>query len=190
MKDNKSNTLVIHPKDETTIMLKHVYEGKGFDVIDDPDIPVEELKDAIRSHQRIIFLGHGNQGGMIHPSLISSGRLNPGSRFYVVDDSFASVLKGKDTISMWCFSDSFFRRNHLPGFHTGMIISQRDEAEFFLKECPLSDSELFDSMVHLAKLLGECLDQPPVVMREYILNHYVGNDAITQYNRQHFTILE
>ena len=108
---------------------------------------------------------------------------------YIVDDSIAPYLRGKDTISMWCFSDEYFKRNHLPGFHTGMIISERREALMMLGKCPLTDGQLFDSMVHLAKLLGECLDEPPVVMREYILNHYVGNDAITQFNRENFTIV-
>ena len=183
---NKSNTLVIHPKDDSTVMLKQVYEGKGFDVIDNPDVSKAELIDAINSHQRIIFLGHGTPNGLIHPSML----VRPCWPIkYVIDDSIAPYLRGKDTISMWCFSDKYFQRNHLPGFHTGMIISQRDEAEHFLGDCPLTDNQLFDSMVHLAKLLGECLDEPPVVMREHILNHYVGDDAITQFNRNNFTIV-
>ena len=186
---NKSNTLVIHPKDDSTVMLKNVYEGKGFDVIDDPDVSRAELIDAIKSHQRIIFLGHGTPGGLIHPCMLKMHSMPIGGIKYIVDDSIAPYLRGKDTISMWCFSNEYFQRNHLPGFHTGMIISERREALMMLGKCPLTDGQLFDSMVHLAKLLGECLDEPPVVMREYILNHYIGNDAITQFNRENFTIV-
>ena len=38
-----SNVLVIHPDDRSTDMLKAVYEGKGYDVINDGSISQEEL---------------------------------------------------------------------------------------------------------------------------------------------------
>lgn len=185
-----SNTLVIHPKDESTVMLEYVYKDKGFDVINNPDVSKEELIEAINSHQRIILLGHGTPMGLIHPDMLKIHRMPVNGIRYILDDSFAPYLRGKNTISMWCYSDEYFKRNRLPGFHTGMIISERREAEYFLGSCPLSDKALFDSMVHLSKLLGECLEYPPVVMREHILNHYISNDAITQFNRNNFTILD
>lgn len=183
---NMSDTLVIHPKDNSTIMLEYVYKDKGFDVINNPDIPRNELIKQIQNHRRIIMLGHGVPDGLINPALATKGFNIPNP--FVIDDSIAPYLKDKETISMWCYSDEYFRRNNLPGFHTGMIISERKEALYMLGSCPLTDKQLFDNMIHLSKLLGECIDYPAEVKREYILNHYVGNDAITQFNRERIRV--
>ena len=60
-----SNVLVIHPDDMSTYMLKAVYEGKGYDVINDCSIGEEELIKAIKEHDTIIMLGHGTPYGLI-----------------------------------------------------------------------------------------------------------------------------
>ena len=65
------------------------------------------------------------------------------------------LLKEKETLSMWCFSDRFFRKHNLKGFHTGMIISEVDEAKFMLGYSPLNKVELYENMVNLAKILYE-----------------------------------
>ena len=57
--------LVIHPDDRSTDMLKAVYEGKGYDVINDPSISDDEIVEQIKSHDRIIMLGHGTPCGLI-----------------------------------------------------------------------------------------------------------------------------
>lgn len=184
-----SDTLVIHPKDETTVMLDYVYEGKGFDVINDPDFSRADLKEAIEKHDRIIMLGHGAGIGLAHPDAIHYGRPGKDGNFLIVDDSLAETLRGKNSISMWCHSDQYFLRNNLPGFHTGMIISEEMEAVMMLGECPLSEKELFDNMVYLSRLLGDCLDMEPRKMREYILSRYTFPDAITQFNRRNIRVL-
>ncbi len=184
-----SETLVIHPKDETTVMLDYVYEGKGFDVINDPDISRMALKEAIAKHERIIMLGHGGGVGLAHPNAIHYGRPGKNGNLLIIDDSLAESLRGKKSISMWCYSDQYFLRNNLPGFHTGMIISEESEAMMMLGECPLSEKELFDNMVYLSRLLGDCLDMEPEKMREYILSRYNFPDAITQFNRRNIRVL-
>ena len=53
--DNMSNVLVIHPDDRSTDMLKAVYEGKGYDVINDGSISQEDLIKAIEESSSSIF---------------------------------------------------------------------------------------------------------------------------------------
>mgnify|MGYP003491792605 FL=1 len=57
--------LVIHPEDSSTDMLQAVYFDKGYDVIRDPSISNEELVEQIRSHDKIIMLGHGTPDGLV-----------------------------------------------------------------------------------------------------------------------------
>lgn len=184
-----SDTLVIHPHDPSTEMLQYVYEGHCFDVLEDPNIPQERLKELIALHDTIIILGHGTGAGLAYPSAIHGLKPGPDGKLFMVDDSFASLLREKRTISMWCFSDRYFRRNRIKGFHTGMIISERQEAELMLGHCPLSDEELRENMVSLSKALSGCIDKSPLEMRSYVLDHYQGEDPITQFNRKNIIVV-
>ena len=115
-----SRVLVIHPDDRSTDMLKAVYEGKGYDVINDPGISDEEVVEQIKSHDKIIMLGHGTPYGLI------SWNRATGEVRYIINDSHAELLNTKETYSMWCHSDEFFENHGMKGFHSGMIISERD----------------------------------------------------------------
>lgn len=184
-----SDTLVIHPKDESTVMLNYVYEGKGFDVINDPNISRIDLINAIKSHKRIIMLGHGGPQGLCHPDMIRYGYVRNGNRPFIIDDSLAYLLKTKETISMWCFSDQYFIRNNIPGFHTGMIISEVNESLLMLGYCPLSEKELFDNMIELSNALGDAIDLPTLEIKNHILEVYNHEDAITQFNRKNIKVI-
>lgn len=62
----KSDTLCLHKSDPTTTMLKQIYEGKGWDVINDSySISSETLAKLIDKHDRIVMLGHGTSYGLI-----------------------------------------------------------------------------------------------------------------------------
>ena len=100
-----SNVLVIHPDDRSTDMLKAVYEGKGYDVINDGSISQEDLIKAIEEHDTIIMLGHGTPDGL----LAVDKKL--GFIGYLIHDGHADLLKTKKTYSMWCYSDEFFERH-------------------------------------------------------------------------------
>ena len=184
-----SDTLVIHPKDDTTFSLKYIYINKGYDLIDDPNISREALKEEIRRHRRIIMLGHGNHMGLAHPDLIRYGRVMGNAMPFIIDDSFANLLRTKITISVWCKSDEYFIRNNIPGFHTGMIISEVSESILFLGSAPLNQGELYANATVLAKAIGECIDMSPLEMKEYVLNHYTGSDPVTRYNRNNIKVI-
>ncbi len=180
-------TLVIHPSDPSTDMLKHVYMGKDYTVIQNPNVSPEALRQAIIAHDRIIMLGHGVPQGLIDPNVMT--RRGGHSRWYLIDDSFGKLLKTKDTVSIWCYSDQYFLRHGIKGFHTGMIISEVKEAQYVLGHSPLTEDALWKNMVTFSKLLGECIELDAHGMQEYMLTHYVGDDAITQFNRENLLVL-
>ncbi len=185
-----NKTLVIHPKDPTTAMLEEVYRGKGYDVIDDPDVGREELLEAIASHRRILMLGHGNQGGLLDPSFIKAYPRIRDERMFVLDDSFACLLHEKETLSVWCLSDQYFRRHRIPGFHTGMIISEMREEKMFFPSLPVSEAELERNITSFCRLLGECETLPPLEIKAYLLTRYRGEDPITAFNRRNLYVLD
>jgi len=173
-------TLVIHPNDQTTIMLEHVYKNHPeYTICRDNGISKSDLRDLIKNHDRIIMLGHGTPDGLI----------NSARNGYVVDSSFVDILKDKETYSVWCYSDKFFRKHNMSGFHTGMIISEVMEEHLMLGHAPLNESEIFDNMILFAKLLGDCIEETPIKMQEYMLANYASNDEVTRFNRERIFVL-
>ena len=173
-------TLVIHPDDRTTQMLEYVYKGHPeYTICRDHSISSNELKKLIVKHDRIIMLGHGLPAGLI----------NQRRNGFLIDDSFASLLKTKDTLSMWCYSDAYFRKHNIPGFHTGMIISETTEELLMLGYKPLNEEEMLKNFKKISKCLGECIELEPKEIRSYMLEHYNDSDPVSAFNRKNFIII-
>ena len=175
--------LVIHPDDRSTDMLKAVYEGKGYDVINDPKISDEEVVEQIKSHDKIIMLGHGTTYGLI------SWNRTTGKVRYVINDSYAELLKTKETYSMWCHSDTFFERHDMKGFHSGMIISEEKEALMY-GIVGYSDEDIAESMMPLMYAMHDTIEMEDLEeMKRIILERYNANDPVTWFNRRNIVIL-
>ena len=151
-----------------------------------PHIASHDLRDLIKDHDRIIMLGHGVPAGLINPKFKQT--LDYGD-LLIIDDSYADLLRDKETISIWCYSNRYFERHGIKGFHTGMIISEVQESMFVLGYCPLSSKQLSENMIRFAKIVGECIELPAQEMQQYILAHYQGDDAITKFNRDNILVL-
>ena len=178
-----SKVLVIHPDDRSTEMLKAIYEGKGYDVITDCSISDDDLVKAIEEHETIIMLGHGTPYGLI------SVDKEWGVTGYLIHDGHAELLKTKKTYSMWCYSDRFFRRHGMKGFHSGMIISEASEADMFGIR-GYTDKDVADSMMPLMYAMHDTLEMEDLEkMREIILERYNSPDPITTFNRMNIIIL-
>ena len=179
-----SKVLVIHPEDVSTDMLQIVYSGKGYDVIRDPSISDEELVEQIRSHDKIIMLGHGTPSG-----LLAFDRKNFSIR-YLINDSHAELLKTKETYSMWCYSDLYFSKHGMKGFHSGMIISEMMEA-LALGINGYTDADISKTLVPLMFAMHDTLEMEDLEeMRRIILERYDADDPITQFNRKNILILQ
>ena len=173
-----SKVLVIHLKDKSTDFLKLIYKDKDYDVINEFKCQAQ-LRTAIESHDKIIMMGHG----------LPSGLINPKGFGLAIDYSFADLLRKKETISIWCWSDQFFRNNDIKGFHTGMIISECVEQKYALGKVYLDKEKQLANMEKFATIVGECIEQTPLEMQKYILEHYNDNDRVTQYNRKNIIVL-
>ena len=194
-----SNTLVIHPKDATTDCLSVIYEGRGWDVIRDYDTPREKVMEEIKKHDRIIMLGHGTSWGLLAGTMVEwpRGRKHF-QRFshYIVDFEHAELLQGKDTFSIWCNSDQFFKKYGLKGLHTGMIISEIGE-EWVLPGAaedeewtpPLTEKEMAKNMELFCGAFAKYIDLTPEECQKKVLEKYVGDDEVTKFNRERILIL-
>lgn len=180
-------TLVIHPSDRSTDFLKIVYENHTNDwtILNDFVGTKKGLMKIISEHDRIIMMGHGTPYG-----LLNTGSFNGAFDWNIIDDSFADVLKRKETVSIWCHSDEFFAPLGIKGFHTGMIISEVSEASCVLDKTPLDKEQTLENMKMFATAIRDCIDsEDPYYMKHYVLEHYIGFDEVTQYNRMNIKVL-
>lgn len=194
-----SNVLVIHPSDKSTDFLKKVYEGKGYDVINDCRISEFDLLYEIVHHDKIIMMGHGTPAGLINPEYFGKNffskryesRVYEPLRPYIIDDRFAPFLADKETISIWCNSDKYYEHNNLSdgNLHTGMIISEVAEEMYILKDVPLDEEEILENMNLFAEAIHDSLDMEPEEMIKNILSIYDGDDDVTLYNRENIKLI-
>lgn len=184
-------TLVIHPSDRSTDFLKIVYENHMNDdewtiLNKSESLTRKGLEKLIKANDRIIMMGHGIPYGLMNPRKVFKN-----FSFLVIDNSFASLLQEKETVSIWCWSDEYFRKYNMKGFHTGMIISEVGEAHMVLGKEPLNEKETLANMEMFARAIRDCIDSTdPYEMQKYVLEHYVGEDEVTKFNRKNVIVLD
>lgn len=117
-------TLVIHNADKSTDFLKPIYKGMHNKTVVTKDITTEDLKALIRSHDRIIMLGHGWTVGLFNMHTVGNGGLS-------INHTHVDLLKDKECIFIWCKAHVFVEQHGLKGFNTDMFISEVSEASMF-----------------------------------------------------------
>jgi hypothetical protein len=180
-----SDTLVIHLNDPSTEFLKLVYEGKGYNVINDGTFDDKQLLKELKSHEKIIMMGHGTPTGLINPQKELYSVLSG----YFINKDHIDILKEKETISIWCWSDRFFKKYQIPGFHTGVIISETAEEQFMLGGIPLNREELLENMEFMARCFNQCIDKSPKEIQSYMRKHYNRDDQVSKFNRKMMIVL-
>lgn len=133
-------TLVIHPKDETTDFLKHIYKDKDWIVVND-NIPNSKLRKLIIEHDRIVMLGHGAEVGLF------------GFEKLIVGAGHVQFLREKECVGIWCNAKDFFDKYGLKGFCSGMFISDYMEANMYCVNS--GTSEIDASNIEFAKIFGQ-----------------------------------
>lgn len=159
-------TLVIHPKDSTTDFLCEIYSDKDWTVIN-TNISKKLLKDKIKSHDRIVMLGHGTEKGLF------------GFDKYVIDSTWVYLLREKICVCIWCNADVFVKKYELKGFFTGMIISEYEEAIMF---CVSTNSQwIAESNTGFALAIKNSIDEENMLEKAKML--YEGNSSVVEFNR-------
>lgn len=185
----EKTTLVIHPKDISTDFLARVYKDKDWDIIKSWPKDPASLKRFMDCYDRIIMMGHGTPSGLLNVGSFYKNELM--SQLYVIDNFFVDLLQKKETISIWCHSDQFARQYKLPGFHTGMIISEVHEAQYVLGETPLTAEETLDNMNLFADAVGRHIDDLDLLeMQESIRKEYNRDDLVSVFNRKNIIMLD
>ena len=143
----KSDTIVFHQEDPTTVMLNPIYEGRGWDVYKGSEwsgpLSRESLDELMRRYDRILFLGHGTPGGLM------SG---------VVGREQVPLLKGKKVFTLWCYAATFLKNNGLHGF----MCSDNCPSEVW--ECKaacdadVSKEWIYDNMLYLSEVLKDVVE--------------------------------
>jgi len=118
-------TLVIHPADESTWFLDITYKDLPNTTVVTGGVSKQEVLDLIRSHDRVMMMGHGSTGG-----LFSVGQFT-GEYGFIIDAEAVPLLRQKkDCVFIWCFASDFVKKHGLSGFSSGMFISEVGEAMF------------------------------------------------------------
>lgn len=121
--------LVIHPKDKTTSMLSALYDGMEAQVINDyhSTKDIGHLLHRTSPQERIMLLGHGSNQGLF----FRHDDTKDGFDHIIVGHPHAYHLRrhGSNLIGIWCHADKFARKEGLHGLFSGMIISDKWEAQ-------------------------------------------------------------
>jgi hypothetical protein len=160
-------TLVIHPKDSTTDFLSEIYLDKDWTVIN-INVSKKVLKEQIKSHDRIVILGHGTEKGLL------------GFNRYIIDSTWIYLLREKNCVCIWCNANVFVKKYNLKGFYTGMIISEVEEAEMY--NLPTNWQWINESNKDFAFAIKESIDEENMLEKTKLL--YEGNSSIVEFNRK------
>lgn len=160
-------TLVIHPDDKTTHFLSTVYADKDWTVMTNNKCSKSLLKSLIKSHDKIVMMGHGSPMG-----LFGNGRM-------LVDSNLVYLLRDKLCIGVWCHANDFFTKYKLKGYATGMVVSDSDEADYYNLNYTLSDIDYSNKL--LADSLKASVDSDD--MRVLLLDHYDGDGDVILFNK-------
>lgn len=145
----KSDTMVFHQEDSTTVMLNPIYEGKGFDVYKGDSwggpLSKESIHELIKRHDKIICLGHGTPRGLL------SG---------IIGESEVPFLKGKKIFALWCYAATFFKNNGFKG--QGILCSDNAPSEIWEAKAAcgadVSGEWIYDNMLYWSECLEKVLD--------------------------------
>lgn len=112
--------LVIHPRDDSTRFLEPIYQGDEVTVVQG-GFDYRGVSNLIERHDQILMMGHGSKFG-----LLSVGQFKGG---FVIHGNHTELLAEKrDSVFIWCNADQYVEHHKLPGFYTGMFISEIWEA--------------------------------------------------------------
>jgi len=159
-------TLVIHPKDSTTDFLKPIYAPIKDKTVIWGGINKSHLRKHIENHDRIIMLGHGSPWG-----LLNVGQF-PMAGNYIIDFSYSDLLSvKKGNIYIWCHADQFIQRHGLPGFYSGMFISDQIEGfSWGFNDC--NPYMIEESNIYFSEIVAKNINKPMKELYHNVLQDY------------------
>jgi hypothetical protein len=112
-------------------------------------------------------LGHGTEHGLL------------GFDREIIDSQLVYLLREKECVCIWCNANVFFEKYKLKGFYTGMMISEKVEAD--MEYVHATNSEINKSNSLFAKSIKSAIDETN--MLEVALKEYQGDTDVIEFNR-------
>lgn len=159
--------LIIHPKDQSTDFLKPIYATIQDKTVITGGVTKSELRKLIKSHERVIMLGHGSPWG-----LLAVGQFPPKVGSYIIDYSYCDLLSSKkENVFIWCFANQFVKRNGLNGFFSEMFISEFGES-FNLGYYVADKNLITESNECFASSVSRNIHQPLDILHQNVIQEY------------------
>ena len=155
------NLIVIHPNDPSTAFLKILYDYHSpFNpLLIDETTSTSKIRQILTAKalkdRPVLMLGHGYSGGMFAPQKVG-GEID---QFYrkIINPRLVQFLRERTCIGIWCHAKMFAERYGLHGLFSGMIISDKDEANnYCMDEFTQKEIEMYN--VDFAGALEYCLE--------------------------------
>lgn len=106
--------------------MKQIYAGKKDVTLIDETWNSRRIRETIGTapkEERIMMLGHGYNGGLFAPYG------NDQFARTIIDSKIVYLLREHPCIGVWCYANQFADNYELKGLFTGMIISEKYEAD-------------------------------------------------------------
>jgi len=172
-------TLIVHPKDSTTSFLDIVYQPIENKTVITGGITKEELHKLIKSHDRVMMMGHGSPFG-----LFSMGQFKKCGG-YIIDQTIVPLLEERDnSVFIWCNADRFVNEYELKGFYSGMFISEVGEAIYC--GLPGTPQEVVDeSNFGFCNIISKYISEDTNTIHKNVKKEYgliAENNSVAYYN--------
>jgi hypothetical protein len=189
------NTLIVHPKDNSTTFLDIVYKDVPNQTLITGGTTKEELRDLIESHDRVMMMGHGSPGGLFSVGMFK-GEASKYSG-YIIDETMVDLLAKKDnSVFIWCNADKFVDYHGLRGFYSGMFISEVGEAMYCsrdqrldqlsaIKLATTTQDEVDESNYGFVNIISKYINEDTVSIHDKVREEYgliAENNAVANYN--------
>jgi len=159
-------SLIIHPKDNSTVFLKPIYRSAENKTVVEKNASPQEVKNLMKESDRVMMMGHGSPRGLFNIHMFKD------NRWYAIGDQDVELLQGKSqNIYIWCNADKFVESHDLHGFYSGMFISEVGEARF----CGLIDvtqEMVNESNNTFSEIVGEGINLPKEELYEKVVREY------------------
>lgn len=170
-------TLFIHPTDPSTKFAEIVYNNHltmdDVTVLTGTRISHAVIRKELQSHDRIVFIGHGTEFGLLDMV---------GMRYVITSDDI-QFFRDKPVICFWCNANIFAEKYNLNAFATGMFVSEVKEASWY--HLPEEQDLIDASNTLMCNILSRCAFDNPNDIRNIVEKEYVDvNNPIICFNRQ------
>jgi len=171
-------TLFIHPTDPSTAFCSIIYQDylqwDDVTLITGNHISSKVIKEGLRNNDRIVFLGHGTELGLLDMRYDFR---------YLITANDLQLFRDKECICFWCNANVFAEKYNLNAFATGMFVSELKEARWY--NLPEDQNLIDNSNTLMCNILSRCIFDPIDSIKNTVYRGYVSNNnPIIEFNRQ------